>query len=174
MFVDACAIIAVLSDEPEAGRVSDAIASGKNAFTSPVAVLEAVLGLARPDKFGLRYRRWSRSLPSSSTSAGSRSGSAACSRDHQAGTVGGSPVSLRPPWPQSRRLPALRLCEIFRGAHSGDGRMSFGKPISPRFPDGRQVGPGTRRRQVPSCCSLSGPRSEPRLYGQFLAVSHSA
>lgn len=53
MFVDACAIIAVLSDEPEAGRVSDAIASGKNAFTSPVAVLEAVLGLARPDKFGL-------------------------------------------------------------------------------------------------------------------------
>lgn len=53
MFIDACAIIAVLSDEPEAGRVSDAIASGKNAFTSPVAVLEAVLGLARPDKFGL-------------------------------------------------------------------------------------------------------------------------
>lgn len=53
MFVDACAIIAVLSDEPEASRVSDAIASGKNAFTSPVAVLEAVLGLARPDKFAL-------------------------------------------------------------------------------------------------------------------------
>lgn len=53
MFIDACAIIAVLSDEPEAPRVSDAIASGKNAFTSPVAVLEAVLGLARPDKFGL-------------------------------------------------------------------------------------------------------------------------
>ena len=53
MFVDACAIIAVLSDEPEAKRVSDAIAPGKNAFTSPVAVLEAVLGLARPDKFGL-------------------------------------------------------------------------------------------------------------------------
>lgn len=53
MFIDACAIIAVLSDEPEANRVSDAIASGKNAFTSPVAVLEAVLGLARPDKFAL-------------------------------------------------------------------------------------------------------------------------
>jgi ribonuclease VapC len=53
MFIDACAIIAVLSDEPEAGRVSDAITSGKNAFTSPVAVLEAVLGLARRDKFGL-------------------------------------------------------------------------------------------------------------------------
>lgn len=53
MFVDACAIIAVMSDEPEAKRVSDAIASGRGAFTSPVAVLEAVLGLARPDKFAL-------------------------------------------------------------------------------------------------------------------------
>ncbi|CDN96324.1 MULTISPECIES: type II toxin-antitoxin system VapC family toxin [Rhizobium/Agrobacterium group] len=53
MFVDACAIIALLSDEPEAERVSNAIASAKVAFTSPVAVLEAVLGLARPDKFGL-------------------------------------------------------------------------------------------------------------------------
>ncbi|MFJ6322240.1 MULTISPECIES: type II toxin-antitoxin system VapC family toxin [unclassified Rhizobium] len=53
MFIDACAIIAVLSDEPEASRVSDAIASGKNTFTSPVAVLEAVLGLARADKYAL-------------------------------------------------------------------------------------------------------------------------
>ncbi|HLP70407.1 MAG TPA: type II toxin-antitoxin system VapC family toxin [Rhizobium sp.] len=53
MFVDACAIIALLSDEPEAQRVSDAIASAKASFTSPVVVLEAVLGLARPDKFGL-------------------------------------------------------------------------------------------------------------------------
>jgi ribonuclease VapC len=51
MFVDACAIIALLSDEPEAERVSDAIASAKNLFSSPVAVLEAVLGLARSDKF---------------------------------------------------------------------------------------------------------------------------
>lgn len=53
MFIDACAIIAVMSDEPEAKRVSDAIALGTSAFTSPVAVLEAVLGLARPDKFAL-------------------------------------------------------------------------------------------------------------------------
>jgi ribonuclease VapC len=53
MFVDACAIIALLSDEPEAQRVSDAIASAKNPFSSPVAVLEAVLGLARADKFDL-------------------------------------------------------------------------------------------------------------------------
>lgn len=53
MFVDACAIIALLSDEPEAARVSQAIAAAKNPFTSPIAVLETVLGLARPDKFNL-------------------------------------------------------------------------------------------------------------------------
>lgn len=51
MFVDACAIIAILSDEPEAGRVSDALAAARKRMTSPVAVLEAVLGLARADKF---------------------------------------------------------------------------------------------------------------------------
>lgn len=53
MFVDACAIIALLSDEPEAERVSDAIAGAKERMTSPVVVLEAALGLARPEKFGL-------------------------------------------------------------------------------------------------------------------------
>lgn len=53
MFIDACAIIALLSDESEAERVSGAIASAKSPFTSPVAVLEAALGLARPDKFDL-------------------------------------------------------------------------------------------------------------------------
>ena len=53
MFVDACAIIAVLSDEPEAERVSRALAGAKKRITSPVAVLEAVLGLARSDKFNL-------------------------------------------------------------------------------------------------------------------------
>lgn len=53
MFIDACAIIALLSDEPEAARVSDAIASARRPFTSPVAVLETVFGLARADKFDL-------------------------------------------------------------------------------------------------------------------------
>jgi ribonuclease VapC len=52
MFVDASAIIAVLSDEPEADRLSDALVSAKHRVTSAVAVLEAALGLARPDKFG--------------------------------------------------------------------------------------------------------------------------
>ena len=53
MFVDACAIVAVLSDEPEAERVSEALAGATKRITSPIAVLEAVLALARPDKFGL-------------------------------------------------------------------------------------------------------------------------
>ena len=53
MFVDACAIIALLSDEPEADRVSDALISADHRMTSPVAVLEAALSLSRADKFGL-------------------------------------------------------------------------------------------------------------------------
>lgn len=53
MFVDACAIIALLSDEPEAQRVSEALLATGERITSPVAVLEAALGLARPDKFNL-------------------------------------------------------------------------------------------------------------------------
>ena len=53
MFVDACAIIAVLSDEPEAERVSRALAGATKRITSPVAVLETVIALARADKFNL-------------------------------------------------------------------------------------------------------------------------
>ena len=53
MYVDASALVALLSDEPEAVRISNAIAMANNPFTSPVAVLETVLGLARPVKFGL-------------------------------------------------------------------------------------------------------------------------
>ena len=53
MYVDACAIIALLSDEPEAERVSDALVLAEQRLTSAVAVLEAALGLARADKFGL-------------------------------------------------------------------------------------------------------------------------
>ena len=53
MFVDASAIVALLADEPEAGRISAALASTIRSMTSPIAVLEAVLALARPDKFNL-------------------------------------------------------------------------------------------------------------------------
>lgn len=53
MFVDACAIIALMTDEEEAGRVADALESADRRITSPVAVLEVVLALSRPDKFDL-------------------------------------------------------------------------------------------------------------------------
>lgn len=53
MFIDACALIALLSGEEEAQRVSDAIESADVRFTSPVAVLETAIGLARPDKFDI-------------------------------------------------------------------------------------------------------------------------
>jgi ribonuclease VapC len=51
MFVDASAIIALMSGEREADRVSAALDTAKQAITSPVAMLEVVLALARPDKF---------------------------------------------------------------------------------------------------------------------------
>jgi ribonuclease VapC len=51
MFVDASALIALLSGEREADRIADALASAGIRMTSPVAVLEVVLALARPDKF---------------------------------------------------------------------------------------------------------------------------
>ncbi len=53
MFIDACAIIALLSKEPEADRASNAIATAQGPFTSSVAVLKTGPGLARPDKFDL-------------------------------------------------------------------------------------------------------------------------
>ena len=53
MFVDACAIVAVLSGEKESARVSDALLSAKKRFTSPVAILETALALSRQDKFNI-------------------------------------------------------------------------------------------------------------------------
>ena len=53
MFVDACAIIAILSDEEEAERISVALTTATKRLTSPVAVLETVIALAQPDKFNL-------------------------------------------------------------------------------------------------------------------------
>lgn len=52
MYVDACAIIAILSDERDAKRMSGALGTA-GAVTSVVAVLEASLALERPDKFNI-------------------------------------------------------------------------------------------------------------------------
>lgn len=51
MFIDASAIIALLSGEREAERIAAVLAAADTRITSPVAVLEMALALARPDKF---------------------------------------------------------------------------------------------------------------------------
>ena len=53
MFVDASAIIALMSGEREAVRIADALLTADVRITSPIAVLEVLLSLARPDKFNL-------------------------------------------------------------------------------------------------------------------------
>lgn len=47
MLVDASAIVAILTDEPGAERLADALDKATNPVTSAIAVLEATLGLRR-------------------------------------------------------------------------------------------------------------------------------
>ncbi|HLY06929.1 MAG TPA: type II toxin-antitoxin system VapC family toxin [Rhizomicrobium sp.] len=47
MFVDASAMVAILSREPEADRFADLVECAENPSTSPIAIFEAVLGLCR-------------------------------------------------------------------------------------------------------------------------------
>ena len=47
MFVDASAIVAILTSEPEADPLSDLLEAARSAFTSPIAIFEAVLGVCR-------------------------------------------------------------------------------------------------------------------------------
>src|SRR5688572_21502009 len=50
MFVDASAIVAVMTGEPETGRIDKALNRAGKPITSPVAVLEVALALSRSDK----------------------------------------------------------------------------------------------------------------------------
>jgi ribonuclease VapC len=47
MFVDASAIVAMLTREPEADTLADALDAATAPITSPIALFEAVLGLRR-------------------------------------------------------------------------------------------------------------------------------
>jgi ribonuclease VapC len=51
MFVDASALVAAFSAEAEEGRIEAVLNSATAAFTSPLAVLEAALALARAEKW---------------------------------------------------------------------------------------------------------------------------
>ncbi|TIW22006.1 MAG: type II toxin-antitoxin system VapC family toxin [Mesorhizobium sp.] len=57
MFVDAAAIVAMLSNEPEAERCARAVVSASVPFTSAIAVWEAAMALARPEKLGIPVAR---------------------------------------------------------------------------------------------------------------------
>ena len=47
MFVDASAIVAILTRETDADELADALDAARSPITSPVAVLEAALGICR-------------------------------------------------------------------------------------------------------------------------------
>lgn len=47
MFVDASAIVAILTREPDADALADVLEGARAPITSPIAVFEAVLGLCR-------------------------------------------------------------------------------------------------------------------------------
>jgi ribonuclease VapC len=53
VFVDAAAIVAILSEEPEAARCGNAIARAADPFTSAIAVWEAAMALCRAEKLGI-------------------------------------------------------------------------------------------------------------------------
>jgi ribonuclease VapC len=53
MFVDAAAIVAMLSEEAEAERCAVALIDAADPITSAIAVWEAAVALARPDKLGV-------------------------------------------------------------------------------------------------------------------------
>lgn len=53
LFIDASAVVALLSGEPEAERISAVLADAEKPFTTALAVLEAALALSRPDKWNV-------------------------------------------------------------------------------------------------------------------------
>jgi ribonuclease VapC len=53
MFVDAAALVAILSNEPEAGRCARAVVDASAPFTSAIAVWEAAMALSRSEKLAV-------------------------------------------------------------------------------------------------------------------------
>lgn len=47
MFVDASAVVAILTREPEADLLADVLESARSPITSPIAIFEAALGICR-------------------------------------------------------------------------------------------------------------------------------
>ena len=62
MFVDACAIVAILADEPDAAVYAREIDGASDAWTSALAAWEAIIVLSRPDKLACSYRKAERAV----------------------------------------------------------------------------------------------------------------
>ncbi|MGC1675938.1 MAG: type II toxin-antitoxin system VapC family toxin [Candidatus Binataceae bacterium] len=54
MFVDASAIVAILTGEHNAGAMADLLAAARAPITSPIAVFEAVLGVCRKRQISVK------------------------------------------------------------------------------------------------------------------------
>ncbi len=48
MFLDASAIVAMAAGEPDAARFATAVTNARERFTSPIAIYESTLAVARP------------------------------------------------------------------------------------------------------------------------------
>ncbi|WP_411902536.1 type II toxin-antitoxin system VapC family toxin [Methylorubrum thiocyanatum] len=57
MFVDASALIAIITEEPEGQTLAERLEAAAVPITSPVAVYEAALGIARKKQGGLKAAR---------------------------------------------------------------------------------------------------------------------
>jgi ribonuclease VapC len=57
MFVDASAVVAILTYEPEKGLLSAKLESSERVLTSPMAIYEAVMGVARKVNCGFQEAR---------------------------------------------------------------------------------------------------------------------
>ncbi len=55
MFVDACAIVSLISMENTAGLYAEALTQAPEAWTSALAAFEAILVLSRPEKLSMSF-----------------------------------------------------------------------------------------------------------------------
>jgi ribonuclease VapC len=53
MFVDASAIVAILTEEPEADTLANTLETAETRMTSPIAIYEAVVGVSRKRHVGV-------------------------------------------------------------------------------------------------------------------------
>jgi ribonuclease VapC len=55
MFVDASAIVAILTGEPEADALADLLEAARSPITSPIAIFEATLGICRKRRTSVEH-----------------------------------------------------------------------------------------------------------------------